>query len=267
MKLLKPVLGLLLLCCLAQDSLSQILNINPIDVTTDSSNYFSGGVNFFLETDNRSPTPEEEAYLLAIELGSNLVYVGKKNAYYLNGQLNHYEATGDPVISTGYIHFRTNFFRQKTVSYEAYSQFSFDAGRRLDYRGLAGGGIKYQFVKKKGVDIDLGTGLFYEHEKWETFDDISVVVSKSLMKTSSYFKSNLYMSESATLSFISFYQVGYDPAISAFRHRISADLYLQFEITQYFSFMVSGSIHYEDKPIIDINKTVYAISNGLAFSF
>ncbi|MCV9385817.1 hypothetical protein [Reichenbachiella ulvae] len=118
-----------------------------------------------------------------------------------------------------------------------------------------------------GIDIDLGTGAFYEHEKWETFDAVSEVVSISMVKSSNYFKSNLYLSETTTLSFISFYQVGYDQAISDFRHRMSADLFMQFEITKHFSFLVAGSVHYEDKPIIDINKTVYSISNGLNFSF
>ncbi|UXP31474.1 DUF481 domain-containing protein [Reichenbachiella agarivorans] len=246
---------------------AQILNVNKLDVTTDSSRYTFGGIEFFFETDNRSPTPEESAKLLTIESAVDIVYVSDLHAYYLAGELNYYEATGDPVISTGFIHYRTNLMRKNRLSYEVYTQASFDASRRLDFRGIVGGGIKYRIYKTPEFEMDFGTGAFYEHEKWETFDEISQIVSVSFWKSSSYLKSNLELSDAANLSFITFYQVGYDWDIDAFRHRISGELQLNFNITSHFSFVVEGSIHYEDKPIIDINKTVYGIKNGLAYTF
>ncbi|PIB35207.1 hypothetical protein BFP72_07260 [Reichenbachiella sp. 5M10] len=268
MRILKKTwIGLILLMLCQMNVRAQILNLNQLDVTTDSSGYTYGGVEFFFEADNRSPTPDESAQLLTVESALEVIHVSEKNAYFLNGELNYYEATGDPVISTGYIHFRTNFQRKKRLSYELYTQASFDASRRLDFRGLGGGGIKYRIHKTEVFELDVGTGFFYEHEKWETFDTVSEVVEKNLIKSSNYVKTNLVLSENANLGFITFYQVGYDSDIEGFRNRISGDLQIDFTLTEHFSFVVQGSIHYEDKPVIDINKTVYGISNGIRYEF
>ncbi|MGL1889708.1 MAG: DUF481 domain-containing protein [Reichenbachiella sp.] len=245
----------------------QILNVNSVDVTTDSSHYIDGNVEFYIETDNRSPTPEESAQLLTIQGATNLVYVAEKDAHYLSGQLNYYRATGDPIISTGFLHYRINFQRKKRLSYETYMQGSFDASRRLDYRYLGGVGVKYRMLEDRKVELDVGTGFFYEHEQWETFDDISEVVKISLIKSSSYIKTNFDLTETGTLNLILFYQVGYDQDIEAFRNRISGSGSLEFSINEHFSFVISASIHYEDKPVIDINKTVYSIQNGLQYTF
>ncbi|RJE74969.1 DUF481 domain-containing protein [Reichenbachiella sp. MSK19-1] len=238
-----------------------------MDVTSDSSNYFYGGFDFFFEADNRSPTPDESAKLMTIESALDVAYVSKKHAYFQSGELNYYRATGDPIISTGYLHFRANFLRKRRLSYELFLQSSFDASRRLDSRHLAGVGIKYRFFDFDGFELDMGTGILNEYERWETFDAVSEVVNIDLWKSSTYIKSNLDVSESATLSFITFYQVGYDGDINAFRNRVSAELQLAFEITEHFSFVAEGMVHYEDKPVIDINKTVYGISNGVRYVF
>lgn len=246
---------------------AQILNVNTHDVTTDSAKYWVGWLDFFFEVDNRSPTPDEQASLLALESSLDLIYVSERNAYYLTGQLNHYQATGDPVISTGFAHFRINFERKKKLSYELYTQWLFDHSRYLDIRVLGGGGLKYRWYKSDVMEFDIGTGVFYEHEKWGNLENDGTHTSNNMTKSSSYIKTNIELSDQVNLAFVSFYQFGYDRDIEEIRQRISGQLQLNFNISAHFGFIVEGSIHYENKPVIPINRTIYSLKNGLRFQF
>ena len=98
---------------LGSNAAAQILNINNIDITADSSRYWLLGAELFFEADNRSPNPDEEASLLTFESGFDLTYVSDNHAYIMSNQFNYYEVTGDPLISTGFTHFRMNFFRKR----------------------------------------------------------------------------------------------------------------------------------------------------------
>lgn len=246
---------------------AQILNINKHDVTTDSSNYWTGWFDFYFQTDNRSPTPSEKASFLSLESSLDLLHVSDRNAYYFTAQINHYEATGDPVISTGFAHGRINFERKKRLSYEIYGQWLFDHSRYLELRLLAGGGLKYRISHSDLLEFDIGSGFFYEHEKWKNLTNDGTNTMNNMIKSSTYLKFNVNFSDQINLAYIVFYQVGFDEDIEAYRQRISGHLQLDFNMSTRFSFMVEGSIHYENKPIIPINKTIFGIKNGFRFSF
>lgn len=248
-------------------SQAQVLNINTRDVTSDSSDYWMGWVDFFFEIDNRSPTPDEEASLLSLESSLDIIYVSSQHAYYLSGELNHYQATGDPVISTGYAHVRMDLKRKSKLSSEWYAQFNFDHSRHLQLRFISGGGLKYQLVAREEIDFDVGTGLMYEHEKWENLAQDGTHSFNDMIKSSSYIKSNVELTDEINLACITYYQIGYDQDIEEYRQRVSAQLQLEFEFSRHFSFMIEGSVHYENKPIIPINKTIYGLQNGLRYEF
>lgn len=248
-------------------SQAQVLNINTRDVISDSSNYWMGWVDFFFEVDNRSPTPDEEASLLSLESSLDIIYVSKEHAYYLSGELNHYQATGDPVISMGYAHVRMDLKRKARLSGEWYTQFNFDHSRHLQLRYIAGAGLKYQLVQREEIDFDVGTGLMFEHEKWGNLAKDGTHTFNDMLKSSSYIKTNIELTDEINLAYITYYQIGYDETIEDYRQRVSAQLQLEFVFSKHFSFMVEGSVHYENKPVIPINKTIYGLQNGLRYSF
>ncbi|WP_420581398.1 DUF481 domain-containing protein [Reichenbachiella sp.] len=261
------IVFLVVLVSLTSTTKAQILNVNKHDVTTDSANYWMGWLNFFFQIDNRSPTPNEEASLLALESSLDIIYVSERNAHFLSGQLNHYQATGDPVISTGFAHYRINFDRKKDLSIELYVQCSFDYSRFLDLRALGGGGLKYRLINSDVVELDIGSGVLYEHEKWGNLADDGTYTVNKMTKSSNYVKSNIGLSDHVNLAFIAFYQFGYDRDIKQVRQRISSQLQLAFTISKHFGFIVEGAIYYENKPVIPINKTIYSFQNGLRYQF
>jgi len=252
---------------LSSSTHAQILNINKLDITSDSSGYYVGFFDFSFELDNRSPLPDEAASFLGVESSLDLVRVAKKNAYLLVGQLNHYQATGDPVISTGYLHFRVNFNRKKKLSYETYMQSLFDHSRHLAHRFLVGAGLKYQIYKNDKVEHDLGVGILNETEKWENLARDGTFTINNLFKFSNYYKLNVNLTKSTFVSFVVFYQVGYDDGIDAWRNRISTQIQLEFAINNKFSLLVEGSWSFEDKPVLPINRSIYSIKNGLRINF
>ena len=153
------------------------------------------------------------------------------------------------------------------MSYELYAQALFDHSRFLELRALAGGGIKYRMIKNNVFEAALGIGAFYEYEKWKNLENDNTYSYNNMFKSSNYLKTNLTITDATNLAFIVYYQVGYDQDIEDFRQRISLQLQFEISISKQFSLIIAGSTHYEDKPVIPINKTIYGMSNGLRFNF
>jgi hypothetical protein len=127
--------------------------------------------------------------------------------------------------------------------------------------------MKYLLFKNDYFEFDLGVGAFYEHEKWKNIVGDGSFIYNDMVKSSNYLKTNIAVSETTNLAFICFYQFGYDADIEAVRQRVSILVELELTISKRVSFILEGNIHHEDKPVIDINQTIYGLKNGLRFEF
>jgi len=245
---------------------SQILNVERGRQEGDSTNQIVGDLAIDFSINNRSATADDENRLIGFNLNSDLGYIAKQNTYLLFSNLNFIYATDDPVIRTGYTHFRSTFFYKKPISYELFGQFQFDLGRGLQFRQLAGGGFRFNLSNKEDLALHLGVGGMWERETWK-FPASELETSLSLLKSSNYFTITKSFSDNASFGATIYYQTGYDNGIDAFRHRISLDTSLTFSLSDFMAFSVSFSGAYENEPVVPILKYMYFLQNGLKFSF
>ena len=245
---------------------SQILKVDKGAINNDSANFFLGNVNFNFNINNRSATAEEEITFVGLTANADLVYLTEQHAYILINNINYFQSTGGPLISTGFAHFRINFARKNALSYESYTQIQYDDGRNMPLRRLIGSGIKYQVTETDNSELHLGIGIMYEYEDWRSFED-NQIITKEIWKNSSYvgFQSNI--NDHINFNGIIYFQGGIDTQSNLFRSRISGELSLSFDITEKLAFNTTFVSQYEDRPIIQINNWVYALTNGLRWSF
>ncbi len=248
-------------------STAQILKVDKGSISADSSRYFLGSLDFNFNLNNRSTTKEREITFRGLTAAGDLAYISKQHAYILINNINYFSSTGGPFISTGYAHFRWNLLRKTKISYEIFSQIQYDEGRNMPLRLLQGGGLRYQLKEKGKVTLYIGTGAMHEKERWNSLTVENTSIIKEIWKTSNYINAKTKVNEHVDFDGILYYQAGFDARDELFRNRISGDLSLSMSLNDRLYFTTNFTGQFEDKPIIPINRLVYALTNGLRLSF
>lgn len=244
---------------------AQILVVDKAEIKGDSSQIL-GNLNVSFRLNNQGTTANEQVIYRGLDGTSDLVFLTNQHAYILLSKINYIKSTGGPLVSTGYTHLRANFQRRNVLSYETFGQLQYDNGRRMPYRLLLGGGFKIRLIPEKRGSLYIGIGAMNETERWEIEKNGSVI-EKNIWKSSNYVSAKLPLNDYLKLNFIVYYQGGYDYVSNIFRNRVSGDLVFSAKVNDRISFTTSFVAQYEDKPIIDIGKTIFSLSNGLSWKF
>ncbi|QSE97632.1 DUF481 domain-containing protein [Fulvivirga lutea] len=245
---------------------SQILKVDKGELDADSAEYFIGNINIDFNMNNRSSSADQDITFTGLNGKADLVYMSDKHAYILINNINYFKSTGGPLISTGYAHFRVNWLRKKTFSYESFSQIQYDDGRKMPMRRLLGSGVRWQVMNTDNSQIHLGTGVMFEYEEWIS-SELERTLVREIWKNSSYIGFDANINETVTFNGIAYFQGGMDTKSNIFRSRFSGDFSLSFTLTNNLSFSTSFSAQYEDRPIIKINNWVYSLTNGIKWEF
>jgi len=263
------ILCLFCLVLLSVSARAQILQVNKNNLNADSSKFWLGAFTFNFDLNNRSVSDENENAFIGLTASADLVYVADNHAYILINKINYFTSSSDDgaFISTGFAHFRINWLRKKRLSFENYVQTQYDRGRNMPQRVLTGGGIRYRLIDEEKHKLIVGTGLMFERERWKEPENESNIIEKHLWKNSSYVNGYIFITDDIKLDIITYYQGGYDTVDDIFRNRINADIVLSFYINKRLAFNAEFSGQYEDHPIIPINKFIFAVKNGIRWTF
>ena len=117
------------------------------------------------------------------------------------------------------------------------------------------------FYQKGKTYFHLGVGGMFESERWQAFDD--QVIEVDLFKSTNYVGAILDLGKHVNMSLTCYYQVGYYEEIDRLLTRLSGDLNLDFKITEKLHYVTNFRLQYESRPIIPINRVVYALTNGI----
>lgn len=259
---------LVLLLFAALPGFSQILNVEKNRLRRDTTHYWIGEVNFNLLLHNRTATTENPVRFTGIGSGADVAYVNSLHRYMLMNQLNYTAVTGNAFVSTGYSHFRTNFYWRNTISYEVFTQYQYDLGRGLKNRFLSGGTLRYTFVEEEKIQLAFGLGAMYEHERWEVpRTNTPQFINTDFIKSTNYLSARWQINEFVAINSIVYFQTTYDKAISGFRNRFSTDSNLNVKLTSKLSFFATFNAQYDGRPVVLIVPFVYSLNNGLKMAF
>lgn len=245
---------------------AQILNIEQGRLETDSGKAFHMKANLGFQIFNRSAAVDDPVNLLGLDMGLNTIYEPGRHAYIFIGQTNYLEINDAPWLNFGFMHARVNFIREEKLSYELYSQYSYDNFRGLDPRLLIGGNLRWRLLDRNQEHWVMGLGGMYESERW-MHPTLEEWVTVQFLKVSTYFSFRKSWEELFDLNAIAYYQTGYDAGIEDLRHRYNLDVRLNTRFSERWSMMNSLSLSYEDKPIVPITKLVFHLTVGVSVNF
>lgn len=264
-KFLFPSLLLFVLLLISNVASAQILNIERHRMAKDSTKNFFANGKFGLASNNRSAAEESPVNLFGVNTALNMLYRSKQHAYIFVGQTDYLRINENTFLNFGFAHFRVNFLHERKFHYELFTQASYDNFRGLDPRLIFGGSLRLRAIEGDKGNLTVGLGGFYEKERW-THPQTDELVEVNFAKLSTYISVRRTLAERVDFNAVVYYQTGYDPDISDFRHRVSSNINLNTQITERLSFNNSFEMSYEDKPIVPITRFIYALRMGLLIS-
>lgn len=267
MRVILISLLLLLLLLLSQTAFSQILNIERNRLKRDTTQYWTGQVDFNLLMHNRSARVNEPVRFTSLSTNADLAYTSVLHRYTLINQLSYSALTGNAFLRTGYSHFRTNFNWRKILSQELFAQGQYDIGRGLRERYLAGGGLRYRLLDDEKATLTFGLGIMYEQERWTYPGEENREITLRIPKNSNYLSLRWQINEMVYLNTIMYYQHGYDRQFDLWRHRFSADFNTAATISKRIRFTTSVNASYDPRPVVPVVNWVYSLQNGIRFAF
>jgi hypothetical protein len=250
--------GLLLIllgCSFISEIEAQVLNVEKHRHDADTSEVWAGNLSIGFEISQRNKQ--------TIELNNetDLVYFSPINSYLMLTKFKLIKVE-DRILSDGYVHLRSSFFRKNRIHPELFTQYQYSLTWGLKGRYLAGGAARIRLYQKDNFLTTLTTGAMYEYELWEPNSQISV--ETEYLKLTNALMMRGKITPQISVVTMAYYQSR--PA-SFFRPRITSDISVVFEITDAFKISTGFELTHDYKPAPGIEPTIYKLENKLIFSF
>ena len=147
---------------------------------------------------------------------------------------------------------------------EAFGQVDYDQSRRLEFRGLVGGGIRWALIAPGESSFWLGSSLMFEHEQNELTAADNHAARTSLVRWSNYLSANIELGETAQLAGTAYVQ----PAVRQFDdYRVLWDAALKVSITEALSSTTSVTFRRDSDPLNGVDGSDFRLSTGLALDW
>ena len=159
----------------------------------------------------------------------------------------------------GLQHFRYNYKINELLTAEGFAQVQFNKVLNLNFRGLAGAGMRFKILKMDKLRLYSGLAYMYEYE--EPYEEYPVEYNHRM---STYLSLTYRMNENFSLVNTVYYQ----PRIDYFAdYRISNNLDIILKITKRMSYVMSLEYSFDNKPMPGIPDNIYSLKNSLVFDF
>lgn len=259
---------LLLLLILSSATYSQVINIESLRMHTDSVRFvLKDNLRFSYNSNNGVSN-----YFIGNSLGTQFKSKDLNQIYLFLGDYRVLRSEGQSIQNSWYFHFRFNYkldklFKSKMVRLEAFAQHQYNEKLIINYRNLAGVGLRFKLntskneknnktirkYNKETIEYNktnpdralkilnpvlrfyFGLAYMYEEEKSDSFDK-----KFNNNRSSSYLSFNYtFANGSATLLNTIYYQ----PLFNDFGdYRISEDFQISFKLTK--SLDINGNYSY-----------------------
>lgn len=234
---------------------AQLLNVESVRANADSAGWH-GELEFDLSINQYNDR------VIEFTNESNISYLSKEHAYLMLNNLKLVNLDGASLISSGYSHLRTTFFRNNRFSPELFVQYQYNNNLGLENRALGGIGFKYIFHKTDSWISSFSSGIMAEYEEWKPSGQ--QVITNKLIKSTSNISLRGKLNERATFLLVGYYQARPDKYLKA---RSILESKFQMEVTKSIALSISFIASYDTNPVIDIPQWTYELSNGLVIKF
>ena len=240
------------LLCLPVSGYAQVLNVESVRSDVDSARTWAGEVKFDISLDKNRET------VLNLGNEANAAYFSRRHTYLLLNSIDFVSVDSEDVVSKGFFHLRGTFYSRKRWSPELFVQYQYNQNLGLQDRAVAGGGVRYTFLKEPGISGHLNSGVMFEHENWNTAEQQEV--SNSFVKSTSNIVMRGKLTDQVNLLMIGYYQARPD---RFFTPRVISENSLNFKMSENLVFTFNFTLAFDSDPVIDIPNVTFQLKNGI----
>lgn len=231
---------------------AQVLNIERERIRTDTTGWSGTGkasVNLISNTRK------------FLETGLNLhfQYKTERSLYLALSDYEVIKSEENDFSNKGMQHFRYNYKLGKIHTFEAFTQAQFNKVLNLNFRGLAGAGLRSKILGYDNFRLYTGVAYMLEYEESKINK-----LKEYNNRLSSYLSLTFKINDHLTIINTTYYQ----PRIDFFAdYRLSNNLDVIFRISKRLSYVLKLEHLTDNRPLPDMPGVTYNLKNTLLFDF
>ena len=232
---------------------SQIINTEAFRKATDTTGWIGTvSLNLSLSKNTKSK--------FSIKNKIHIQYKTKKSIFLFVNDIGFERIDNEDFINKGVQHLRYNYKLNQRISSEFFLQNQYNALYKIDFRELAGAGIRVKLTKSEKYKMYFGVLLMYEYEKTKS----DYILYHKDWRNSNYLSFSFYFNKNIALISTTYFQ----PLINQLAdYRIAHQSALKFKIAKNLAYKMSVNYTYDRYPVLGIPQEEYHISNGIVYSF
>ncbi len=248
---MKRILILLLFATLATQA--QIINTESLRMVTDTSGW-SGSVSLNLGF------AKNVKEIFRIRNKIHVQYKMPKHLVLFMNDIGFDRADGADFVNKGVQHLRYNYRFHKKLSWEAFLQNQYNAISKIDYRRLAGTGLRWKMTTSEKYKLYLGSLIMYENER--TKEETPILYKD--WRNSTYLSLSFYFNKNISMISTTYYQPMFEVLSD---YRVSHQSAVFFKVLKNLSFKTAFNFTYDAFPVEGIPNKEYELINGLVYTF
>ncbi|QFR48706.1 DUF481 domain-containing protein [Sulfurimonas lithotrophica] len=234
---------LITLLLIFTSQLMALVSIQPVEIGEQKG--VSGGIEIGLETKRGNTDKDSYKGDIKVMYDSNASYLTWLEISGEYGEANNVEDTNKIYAHLRYIHKLT----QETIRYEAFLQTQEDKFKAIEYRRLAGAGLRFKiFNTPIGGKGYYGLGAFYEDIR---YTNPAIDPDESEVRVNTYLAYAINFSKKSSLAYTLYYQ----PIIDEFNdYVLTNQLELTLQVYEQLYLKFSASYDRDSRPPKGIKK-------------
>ena len=220
------------------------------------------GESGFVEFDLSSRSGNVDITELSVDCRSDFVRETTDSFIVLRGDYGW--AKGETFSDEALLHTRHIRRLDKRVRTELFAQIDYNKKRLLDFRGLAGAGIRMSVYRQKRFTSWWGTAAMYEREELDIAPADRHDETSNAVRWSNYLTTNVAFDDRIGWSSTTYVQPDFGDFADV---RILCDTNLNVDLNRRLSLVVSFRLRYDSDPPETIEKTDTRLGTGLALRY
>lgn len=245
--------SIFLILLVTQWGYTQIINVESLRRVTDTSGW-SGNTSLDFSITKNTNT------LIRFGNKIHVQYKTKGHLILFVNNLNFERAAGENFVNQGSQHLRYNYKIKDYLAWEAFLQSQNNSVAKINFRGLAGTGLRFKILGKEKFRLYMGALIMYEHEE---LDEKPLLINRDF-RSSTYASFSWYPTNNISVVSTSYYQ----PLLSNLSDfRFATENSLVVGIVNKLSLKTTYTLTYDEVPATEVPHTFYQLSTGLLYSF
>jgi len=244
-------MNIVLIVLVLTQSLFAIISISPVEIGDNAGLHTKAKIS--LNTKRGSADVDNYSTSLKVTYDNNISYVMWVEVSYDYGEVNKEENTNKLYLHTRYIREITN----NSLRFEIFIQQEIDKFKSIDYRSLAGVGLRYKLLDN--TKSYVGVGGFSENITYTSSDS-----DEKNIRLNSYFAYKMEFDKDFTLSYTLYYQ----PKVNNFNDYVTTSAFeFLFPIREHLSLEIKIDYDIDSKPPSGVNKDNFSQTTSFIFSY